>query len=694
MKTTALAKHAALLLALATLGSCDSAPPPPGPAPDQPQPPVDEQPPAALTEKVLLLANGMTAYLSQASADADTQVQLGVLAGGLFVAPGLAELAAEVILRSTDPTQGNGTLEQEIEQLGGTIDVRVGLLTTWFDVRVPRGKGLPALEALRVALQSASHSRHQIERMRDELVASICDEVVRDPLRQSARALLLAEKSTEHYVNGLIDLDASQVTLFLERLYRPERCVLNFREGRALPTLERFLHEPAELAIEGWRPPPATPGNSDLLPRQCEPGLTWIENGAPRARVGVMLRRPQAGEPEDAESLLLQSCLTLDGTGGRLEQLQEEAGLGHLSWQTELLQLPDAEALLMTTEATGDEAARLWRVVLRARQSLVDVPPTPSELQLAFRRTRLAAELPMLDADARLRQFGRLATRNLSIDVLRDRLADLQRPGQFDATAAARRFAEQPLWTVVIGPPRPDGVDAHTARLLPPQFHPQDTATEAAPQPGEEGPWLERALAACGGRARFAEIVGFTATATMQPGDAPPAADRITWSTDGTLQRQRTVLGQVVTTTLTGDDCSEQLGTVRQSLTAEDAAALRQEMARHPIMLLAAYARGALPFRAVAERTVGDRRMMVLEARDERFERLRVQVDVESSLVRVVETWQRFADGSIVHLSENWLDYRTTGDLRVPHLRRASWNDGQHETETVYTDWRTQFAPR
>ena len=148
-----------------------------------------------------------------------------------------------------------------------------------------------------------------------------------------------------------------------------------------------------------------------------------IENGAPRARVGVMLRRPQAGEPEDAESLLLQSCLTLDGTGGRLEQLQEEAGLGHLSWQTELLQLPDAEALLMTTEATGDEAARLWRVVLRARQSLVDVPPTPSELQLAFRRTRLAAELPMLDADARLRQFGRLATRNLSIDVLRDRLA-------------------------------------------------------------------------------------------------------------------------------------------------------------------------------------------------------------------------------------------------------------------------------
>ncbi|MEZ6036382.1 MAG: hypothetical protein R3F29_02800 [Planctomycetota bacterium] len=689
------------LLALATaaaVAGCGGTPPPPGPGPDPKTPNQTSPTPAATapTEQVLRLANGITAYIRQASSDADTQIQLGVFAGGLFVAPGLAELAAEVVLRSSDPTSGTRSLEQAIEQLGGTIAINVGLLTTWFDVRVPRGKGRAALEALRAALQSASHSRHQIERMRDELVARLCADIARDPLGSNARALLLAEKSTEDYVNGLLDLDASQVSLFLERLYRPERCVLHFQEGFGLVSLERYLHEPAETAIETWRPAPATPGTSELMPRSFEPGLTWIEasGAATRGSVAIMLRRPQAGEAYDADFLLLQSCLTLDGTGGRLERLQEEAGLGHVRWRAELLQLPDAEALLLTTEASADEAARLWRIVQRARQSLVDVPPTPSELQLAFRRARLTAELPMLDANARLRQFGRLATLNLPVDIVHDKLEQLRQSGQFDVAAAARRFAEQPLWMLVIGPPLPAEVEADRARLLPPRFRPQQAAATNTPLPGAEGPWLDRAIAACGGRERIAELRGFTAVTTLQPGDAPAVRDELDWQSDGTLRRTRTVLGQTVTTILDGNAWTDELGSVRKSLSNDEAEALRHEMARHPLMLLAAHARGELAFRAIAEREVGDRRMMVLEASDERFERLRVHIDVQSSLVRAVETWERFGDGSLVHLQETWQDYRDAGDLRAPHLRRTSWNDGQHETETIWSAWRPRFTPR
>ena len=87
---------------------------------------------------------------------------------------------------------------------------------------------------------------------------------------------------------------------------------------------------------------------------------------------------------------------------------------------------------------------------------------------------------------------------------------------------------------------------------------------------------------------------------------------------------------------------------------------------------------------------------VVVVARNEapRLPSLLADLAVGSSLVREVETWQRFGDGSVVHLRDSWQDYRDAGDLRAPYLRRTSWNDGQHESETTYDEWRARFAPR
>ena len=57
-------------------------------------------------------------------------------------------------------------------------------------------------------------------------------------------------------------------------------------------------------------------------------------------------------------------------------------------------------------------------------------------------------------------------------------------------------------------------------------------------------------------------------------------------------------------------------------------------------------------------------------------------------LIRVVESWERLADDTLVHVQEEWSDYRSTGGMRVPHRRRTTWNDGQHQSETVFSDWR------
>ena len=87
----------------------------------------------------------------------------------------------------------------------------------------------------------------------------------------------------------------------------------------------------------------------------------------------------------------MHACLTLDGVGGRLEQLQDEAGLSHLQWEARFEQTPEVMALVMSTTATPVEVARLWQLYERARRSLVEVPPSASELQIALRRARLNA---------------------------------------------------------------------------------------------------------------------------------------------------------------------------------------------------------------------------------------------------------------------------------------------------------------
>ena len=107
-------------------------------------------------------------------------------------------------------------------------------------------------------------------------------------------------------------------------------------------------------------------------------------------------------------------------------------------------------------------------------------------------------------------------------------------------------------------------------------------------------------------------------------------------------------------------------------------------------MLLAAHQRGAMRFRPIAVRQVEDRELYVLEAVGDEFDRLRLYLDTESLLIRVVESWERLADDTLTHIREEWSDYRDVGGLRVPHRRRTSWNDGQRQTETVYSAWRAK----
>lgn len=697
MRTNRSTPTCALTLLGALLSACAGAPADRGPPVAEGPGPGDMN--AAATDagddvRVVPLPNGMPCYVLSEPQRGAAQIEFGVFAGSLFVAPGVAELAAYTLLRSTDPTTSSRSLEQRVHELGGSVAVRVGLTTTWFDIRVLPGRVPRALEALRESLENVTTSRTQITRMRDDLIAARTAEVVADPLAAATRALLQAEQSTAAHLNALLDLDPNTIVQFHSRLYRPGRTLLSIRTPRRAERVQASVTEGDE-AFGRWAPAPPLPGQSALVPRLFEPGLYWSEDIEQRGstRCAIVLRLPDATLPEAAEWLVLHSCLTLDGVGGRLEQLQDEAGLSHLQWDARFERTPDVQALVMTTKARPAEIVKVWQLLQRARQSLVAVPPSRSELQLALKRATLNAGLPELATTDSQRLAVNMTIRGMRPGALEARIAELADPSKWDLAAAAEAFQETPAWVVAVGPGRPDELPGLVATdLLPTGF---DTATQNRPTPENlalADPWLAQARAATGGEEVYRRLAGFSTEATTTSEQGLVAEDVVEWRSDGALTRVRTVLGQQVKTTLEAGDgrAVETMDAAEKALTPQQARLLRREWLRHPQTLLAAHQRGERRFRPVAQRTVGDRAYYIVEDVGDEFDRLRVHIDTESRLIRVVESWEQLEDQTLVHIREEWSDYRPVDGARVPHRRRTTWNDDQRVSETVFSAWQNR----
>lgn len=697
---TARTRVALAFLATAWFGACES-PPAPAPKLEEANRDAPEGGPAGPANETLdpgpagtvqPLPNGMMCYLLPAPSGGSAQIQLGVFAGSLFVAPSLAELAAYTLLHSTDPTTSVPSLKQRIGELGGSIDVKVGLTTTWFDIRVRPYATAQALRALRESLEHVTRSRSQILRMRDELVARRTAQVLDDPLLAAARSLMQAEKSTAAELNALLDLDASEVTLFHSRLYRPERAALTVRSPASVEKLKALVSED-DTCFGRWSPAAALPGESPVLARAFQSGLYWCESPEPNVETScaVVMRLPDATVSGAAEWLVMHACLTLDGVGGRLEQLQDEAGLSHLQWRVRFQQTTDVITMIMSTKAKPSEVVQMWQLYQRARRSLVDVPPSASELQIALRRARLNAGLARMSSADRQRLDVNLMMRQMSPSVLEEQLDRFADGTVWDARGAANRFQETPAWIVAVGTGRPPELPGLVVTdALPTGF---DPVTQNQPTPENlalADPWLKRARAATGGRENYLALNGFITKAATISAQGLTSEDEITWTNAGDLTRRRTIVGQVISTSVQDGVGFEELDGDRKPLAPRTIELLLHEQRRHPVSLLRSHLRGQRKFRPIAQRKVGDREYFVVEAVGDEFDRLRVHIDTESRLIRVVESWERLADDTLVHIREEWSDYRRAGSLRVPHRRKTIWNDGQREVETTYSGWLAQ----
>lgn len=694
IRSQALAIAAVTAIAAVSSQGCSS--PPPAPAPPPPPAPAPPTPvaapaPAPSTDRPFRaqLPNGMTLLVTAAQANEQAQLHLTFLVGSAFIAPGLAELACAALVHGADASRGRGSLDQAIRNLGGMVRTTIGPMLSCIELRVPRARWQQAQQALFTALAAPALARSQLERIRDDVVQAHTDAIHADPARAMAAALLLTASDTTSYVAALLDRDASEVGLFQSRLLRPERAVLALQlpltPGEIGPQLAT-----GEAGTPGaWAPPPLSAPPPRILPHEFQPGFYWSpDETSTRTQVAWLQVLPDLARPDAADLLTMHACCTLDGFGGRLEQLQRERGLGHVLWRSEFVHGAESIALLLRTDVRAAEVPALQQVLLAARNSLRDLPPNASELELAHRRAALTAGLGQMDALARQRVQTRLALLNTSMAAFENRRARLLQPGALDVARAAEAYLDLPAMCIAIGGTIPaDTPGVRQFRLLPTGMGAEQTA-DAAQLAVAATPWIERASEAVSGRGLLQRLTGYRAEGRLQSSLSPPAVDRVTWHHDGRLQRTRTLLGQQIETQLDGTSWVERCGEQSQSLTANEAALLRREMARHPLSLLAASRRGELAFAAVAQRSVGDRDYMVLQAQGDHFDRLRMHIDTVSQLVRVVEVWETMPDGTVVRLQDTWSDYRTTtAGMRAPFRRVTTQDDGQNSVETLFTSW-------
>lgn len=706
------ARHSALAAAAtAWLAAC-AGNPAPAPAAGDPNaaatPPssggaATTSPPVGTAERpnqtpttMVRLDNGLTLRIGRTAAGRDARLQVGVLAGSLSQAASLADLATHVLVDSADPAQGRGSLRQAIEQLGGSLHVHTGPLTTWIDVRVPTDQWRAAAQALRTAVTQPPQSRSQVDRIRELRLAACAAAVRRDPVMATAEQLLLGERDPAEHMHGLQDRDASEVSLFVGHFFRPERLVWLLETSIAPDEVAANFRRGGAIDLTGWNPP-AAPGSPAVLDRRFDSGVFWAAGKAEVCDVALVMLLPTLAA-NSASLYVLQDCLTLDGTGGRFEQMQRERGPVDARWRSSLVQGSDAVALVLRARLSPADAATAWRTLQLARQSLRDVAPNASELQLARRRAPLTARLAVLDPGARMRTETRLQTLGETLADFDTRLAVLEQHGLLAPPAAVEQFLQLPVAMVVAGgAPPADLPGVRPLQLLPAGLlgsAPETTANAADPVPpkrtaGAE-PWLARAAEVVGGADRLRRLDGWTSNARTEHDQAPPLLDVTECRLAKTLHRERELLGQTITTDLGIDRGTESLGKETKPLPPGEVAQMWREANRHPLALLAAHVRGELAFEVVAKRMVGDRDHVVLQASNDP-QRLRVHLDAESHLVRVVEVWDTMADGSVVHVEEAWDDYRTTGGVRAPFQRLTTQDDGRNRLRTTFTKWQPTF---
>jgi len=635
------------------------------------------------------LGNGLAWHWAPAPLPGMALLQLGLAAGTGLGAPGLAELAAETLVAGGDASTGRPSLRQTVLDLGGILEVEAGPDRTWITLQVPASRWQQAHRALATALQAPTLSRHQLERIREDYLLLRIRAIWDDRARQTPRAFLLGHSGPGDYVASLLDRDVSEVAVFLARAYRPEGAVLGLR----LPGTREAVATELTSGVGSWRGSTAPTLPPTATTRSLNGGVHWSPvPGVATANASLVLPLEDPLSDHAAAHWLLTACLVGDGTGGRLARSLAQLPLGQSNVSARVVSFGNGKALAISTDLPPKAVPGLWAVVEAARRSLVEQPPDAAELQSASRSAQLLVGL----ASDSLRSQLREDSHALLADKPSPDFAQASRnPASRDLAGQTAKWLQTPTALIVFGGTPPAELQASTFDLLPAGAMARLVANQDPQgQAAAAQPWLDQAMEAVGGAASLRQLGAFRAELRRQAAIGPAIDERQEWQRAGVLRRMREILGTKITTEIQGETGKEVSGATTMVLERFEQQRQRREIERHPLLLLAAAARGEILFRPVSTRRVDDRECMVLEAMTGGFDRLRLLIDTISHLVRRVEVWETTAVGSVVYLEDQWSDYRQTGPLRAPFYCLTIQDDGQGRLETVYAKWQVVMQAR
>lgn len=608
------------------------------------------------------------------------------LPAGHATAPGVAAVLAHAVAEL--PIAPGSSLSEALHTLGGELRVRVGLETASFTATVPVKEWASALRIMTTALKQLHLTRDQLVRLKsDAIQRELASRAVSPMLSLVGYLLRTGVADPNPVLDHLQDCALPQLMLLHARYYQPRNMLI----GLWVPGADQpeAIKKAALEALNHWRP--ADPVDQQAAksappPRPAIPsGIHWIEGPGP-SRVALVL--PAAA---GAELQVLQEVLTLDGVGGRLgEHLRRALGF-EPAFRAHHIGSLRQRFLVLDTTVQPDMVIPLWRALEQARVSLVQEKPQGLELKVGIDRARLLLLARDAEPDA---WFEAAAVRVLGRQNggPAEDFAALERLHAGQIALELGAFVRQAPLMVVLGGTPPDNAGAIITKgsNMLARTRIEDTQRSPAEQEVEARKHLDNAVRALGGIDKLRLLQGFCAKARRWIESGPQMTEETWYRMPDRVRRVAKVLSTEIETIVHGDQGTERSGIQEKRLSPGDSMNAWLEPARHPLTLLAEYARGNARYHLVGVRRIAGRDLAILERVGASQLRLRLLIDAGSGLPRVVDSWERRSGVGLVEVRERYQDYRAVDGIRIPHHRETVLNDTEPVIETL---WET-FVPK
>jgi hypothetical protein len=616
----------------------------------------------------------------------------------------LAMLTARLVADAPRDGGTQASLRQRLADYGGDLQVDVDLASTHYSVALPLWRLPDAMRAFAEALSDAPKTSERVDAMRRQLASELARRWSDDPLTPAIDRVRAYElRSLPDWISALEDATAIDVGQFHHESYVPGRLVIAAGLGQS--EVGKLRGEIA-ASFGAWL---KAAGNATPMPSPLTPpasGVFWAESEG-RTRLAIAFDLQPHNLPDAAAMRVATEYLA--APGGVLETAIRAAvpGLGPIG--RHIAQEGARRRLDLLLDVEPAQVKLIWEATQKALDAAARQKPNAVELLAAIARARvaLAAEFreprTMVESAARIMLAGAPTDQVLGVDG--QKLLDSTTKTDWSATVRAlerrdglelgptlqAQAKRRALFVAIGGRDEAFHGDkafvAMSGAFVSPELRDVATANSAA-QEAAASELLKRAASVYSGPLPLLVVDGLRGTSTTRSGRGPEVVDVELYRADGRYRRVRNVLATTVETTIGAGPALERCGPDQRRPDPDEVASILAPLRRHPLLLLSEWSRGKARYRQVSDREIDGRRHAVLERLDDGTEPLRLFIDVESAIPRVVTYHEDRATGR-VYVRDEWRSLgEIGGGMRAPLHRTTFFDDGLYGLVTRWTNFR------